>query len=142
MRYVAMWNMSGCLPEMEPAEFDTFEEARDYIAKEIESVADDLMLYALITDTPCPADKEATQAARAVSWVRRQKAPFTCGTISGYEYSVEAIKEKPVTSDALLREAIDAWPQFDNDEEVSGADMVEWFADWRERAKLSLESKK
>lgn len=31
-----------------------------------------------------------------------------------------------------LREAIDAWPQFDDpDAPVNGGDMVEWFGEWR-----------
>lgn len=33
--YVAGWNMPGCLPEMEPAEFETLAEAWDYLAEEI-----------------------------------------------------------------------------------------------------------
>ena len=35
----------------------------------------------------------------------------------------------------VLQSAINAWPQFDTDNEsVSGADMVEWFAAWRQEA--------
>lgn len=42
---------------------------------------------------------------------------------------------------AMLREAVDAWPQFDTDhEQVSGADLVEWFAAWRERARVDCAS--
>lgn len=64
-KYIAMWNMPGCLPEMEPAIFDTFEEARAFIADELEREADDLLLDALSDDAPRPSDMEATQAARA-----------------------------------------------------------------------------
>lgn len=39
-RYVAGWNMPGCLPEMEPARFETFEEARDYILDELDDCLD------------------------------------------------------------------------------------------------------
>lgn len=35
--YVAGWNIPGYMPESEPVEFDTFEEARDYIVSEIEN---------------------------------------------------------------------------------------------------------
>jgi hypothetical protein len=39
----------------------------------------------------------------------------------------------------LLKEAVNAWPQFDTeDDEISGADLVEWFAEWRERVKIEL----
>jgi len=43
-------------------------------------------------------------------------------------------------SERLLREAIEAWPQFDTQhEEVSGADLVDWFYDFRQRAKAAVE---
>lgn len=35
MTYVAGWNMPGYLPTSEPAEFDTLQDAREYIASEI-----------------------------------------------------------------------------------------------------------
>lgn len=42
---------------------------------------------------------------------------------------------------ALLKQAVEAWPQFDTEHnEVSGADLVEWFSAWRERAKAALGS--
>ena len=40
--------------------------------------------------------------------------------------------------DALLREALDAWPQFDTDDDVNGGDMVDWFGQWRVRVKEAL----
>lgn len=39
----------------------------------------------------------------------------------------------------LVREAIEAWGyQFDNEGEVNGGDLVDWFGDWRLRAKNAL----
>lgn len=40
----------------------------------------------------------------------------------------------------LIREAVEAWPQFDNQysDNISGADLVDWFGEWRERAKAVL----
>lgn len=35
MNYVAGWNIPGYLPENEPAEFKTFEEAKNYIVEEL-----------------------------------------------------------------------------------------------------------
>ena len=39
---------------------------------------------------------------------------------------------------ALLRRAVDDWPQFDGDESVNGGDLVEWFALFRTDAKRIL----
>ncbi len=52
------------------------------------------------------------------------------------------LNNKPVTFTdyelqlrGVLQEAIRAFPQFDTEsEEVSGADLVEWFAEWRKSA--------
>jgi hypothetical protein len=38
----------------------------------------------------------------------------------------------------LLENAVHGWPEFDRDQEVSGADLVEWFAQWRAEAKAAL----
>ena len=40
----------------------------------------------------------------------------------------------------LVQEAIDSWPQLDSDQYISGADLVDWFSDWRERAKAALKA--
>ena len=41
---------------------------------------------------------------------------------------------------AQLQEAVNAWPQFGagNDEPVSGADLVDWFAVWHDNTKRLL----
>jgi len=39
------------------------------------------------------------------------------------------------TQQALLRRAVEDWPQFDGDESVNGGDLVEWFAIFRADAK-------
>lgn len=43
------------------------------------------------------------------------------------------------TANTLLREAYERWPEFADQREVDGGDMVEWFAEWWERAKAVLE---
>lgn len=40
LRYVAGWNMPGYMPDSEPAEFDDCDDAREYIASELESMID------------------------------------------------------------------------------------------------------
>ena len=37
---------------------------------------------------------------------------------------------------AHLAEAVTAWPEFDTDEPVNGPDLVEWFGQYREQAKI------
>jgi hypothetical protein len=75
------------------------------------------------------------------------KADCTCGwTCDGSRDEVTAAvrrheDQRPephaaVNPAALVQEAIQAWPQFDTPhDQVSGADLVEWFCAWRERAK-------
>ena len=38
----------------------------------------------------------------------------------------------------LLSQAVCDWPGFDGDEDVSGADLVDWFAQWRLRVRSAL----
>jgi len=38
----------------------------------------------------------------------------------------------------LLSQALCDWPGFDGDEDVSGADLVDWFAQWRLRVRSAL----
>ena len=38
----------------------------------------------------------------------------------------------------LLSQSVTDWPQFDCDEDVSGADLVDWFGQWRQSVKACL----
>ncbi len=38
----------------------------------------------------------------------------------------------------LLKDAIDAWPQFETDTPVNGGDLVDWFAQWRLSVKACI----
>jgi len=40
MAYVAMWSLPGCIPEMEPARFDTFAEAKQFLVDEAKDIRD------------------------------------------------------------------------------------------------------
>ncbi|TJW14405.1 MAG: hypothetical protein E5W82_10540 [Mesorhizobium sp.] len=44
----------------------------------------------------------------------------------------------PAELAAKLQEAVDAWPQFDGEDEVNGGDMVEWFGTFRSEARALL----
>ena len=43
-----------------------------------------------------------------------------------------------MTPTELLQKALDDWPEFDTDEPVDGADLVEWFGKFREECKEAL----
>lgn len=81
MKYIAGWNMPGCLPEMEPAEFKTFEEAKQYVVDELEACLD------ACDDESDPdlIDEWATEEASA----RLETGPFeTFPCPDGYVYWV------------------------------------------------------
>lgn len=60
-------------------------------------------------------------------------------TQQGWRYWADLREQIDPTAEVLLQRAIDDWPEFDTDEPVDGADLVEWFAEWREQAKKVLE---
>jgi hypothetical protein len=39
---------------------------------------------------------------------------------------------------ALLNEAVERWPQFETDEHVPGADLVDWFGAWLDKVRPVL----
>lgn len=39
---------------------------------------------------------------------------------------------------AALKRAMEAWPDWENDEPVNGGDMVEWFGEWRQTALAAI----
>lgn len=80
VKFFAGWNIPGCMPEEPYAEFDTFEEARSYVADEVRRVIDDLLVQ------DCP--RTAEQAEKALAWIERQTEPFAIEPISNYAYEV------------------------------------------------------
>jgi hypothetical protein len=77
-KYVAMWNMPGCLPEMEPGKFDTFDDAKDFVLEELHHCAAG-------TDD-C---HEQNAYLSAIADVSKARAPFARMAVA-YWYSVEA----------------------------------------------------
>jgi hypothetical protein len=75
-----------------------------------------------------------------IEWqCRQQRGENEMSKCYDIDHEAEEAKEKLPALETILTEAINAWPQFDtSDEEVSGADLVEWFSEWRERAKIVL----
>ncbi len=67
--YIAGWNMPGYLPDNEPAHFDTFEEAKQYIIDELMAYADEED-----ADEPTTLGNEIDNVAQDVNLESR---PFT-----------------------------------------------------------------
>lgn len=66
-RYVARWNLPGCMPDMEPIQCLTFDEARGAIVHELEIRADD--------DSAVDED-DANTYRRAATEIAQFKEPF------------------------------------------------------------------
>jgi hypothetical protein len=92
MTILAGWNMPGYMPDNEPADFETFEGARNYIAEELENVIESLYTGVLGDKTADEAEREAalTEEAslkEAIEYVRRQSGEFGF-TVGKYHYFV------------------------------------------------------
>lgn len=57
---------------------------------------------------------------------------------------LQRVRDRANNMECLIAQAVEAWPQFDRDGDgelnVSGADLVDWFGEWRERAKATLDA--
>lgn len=71
MKYVAGWNMPGCLCDNEPAEFKTFYEAQSYIVEEM------LRYLHELYDIECLTDRQAEDAEAEVLELKKLEYPFT-----------------------------------------------------------------
>lgn len=85
-KYIAMWNMPGYLPEMEPFETDSFKEAREFIADELDCAGDN-----------CNSDdSDRDRFLRAADYCRtRWLTPEEYGTPvmpDGYCYSIKVME--------------------------------------------------
>lgn len=63
----------------------------------------------------------------------------TIATIEG-KGNAQIIAAAPLLPDmaAALRDCLGDWPEFDDDQPVSGADLVEWFGSYRNRVRRIL----
>jgi hypothetical protein len=57
---------------------------------------------------------------------------------------LQRVRDRANNLECLLAQAVEEWPQFDRDGDgelnVSGADLVDWFGEWRERARALLDA--
>jgi hypothetical protein len=78
---VAGWNMPGCMPESEPAECESFEQARAYIVEELNNVIEGLYT-GFLGDSNAPTDErdaaleEEKALNEAIGYVQRQSGEF------------------------------------------------------------------
>lgn len=76
--YVALWNMPGCLPEMEPMEFETFDEAKRAIIDELKAAED-----------RAESEDEAEDFCSLAEDVNLESRPFSVVAPDGYAYCVD-----------------------------------------------------
>ena len=81
MKYVAGWNMPGYLPEMDVADFDTFDEAKQFIIDELLEQAD--QSGALDENDLADDFDEAAQDTNL------ETRPFSVGPLDQYLYWVD-----------------------------------------------------
>lgn len=75
--FIAGWNQPGYLPESDPAEFDTFDEAKRYIIDEMLQLADEV-----------ESEDDAEEISGAAEDVNLESRPFTAGPFDGYVFWV------------------------------------------------------
>lgn len=93
--FVAGWNMAGYLPDSEPQSFRDFESAREYIANDLEELADDL--YSRDTETD---EQIADDLMKAREQVEQEEKPFSV-SVRGREFWV---KENQFSKSELLEQ--------------------------------------
>jgi hypothetical protein len=89
---VAGWNMPGYMPDSEPAECESFDEARAYIVKELNNVIEGLYTGVLEDVSVTPEDRSAAieeenKLNKAIEYVQRQSGEFGF-TVGQYHYFV------------------------------------------------------
>ena len=77
--FVALWNLPGCLPEMAPMEFETFDEAKRAIIDELKSREDQ-----------ADDEEEAEDFCHLAEDVNLESSPFAVYGPDGYAYEVQA----------------------------------------------------
>ena len=80
MKWIAGWNLPGCLPEMEPQEFaaDQYATARAFLADELRYLADSV-----------ESDDLSAEYAEIAASVSAQTSSFSITAPDGYVYWIE-----------------------------------------------------
>lgn len=119
-RWVAGWNMPGYMPDSEPAEFDDFDDAKDYIADEMESQADlvEENWNQTHEDEPC---QDAEEIRKTAEHVRNLSEGEYGETVDNYHYFI--------TQDGKMGLDEDEQEELRILQEVK--DEVEGYCDWK-----------
>ena len=80
--WVAMWNMPGYLPEMEPAFFEHFDDAKRYILNELGEIEDD--------EATAGNDDIADEISGIRQDINLESDEFSV-VVGNYAYSVERV---------------------------------------------------
>lgn len=78
-KYCAGWNMPGYMPDSEPAEFDSAQEAREYIAETLERLLDDESII---------SEEEAPNLQALIETIRSESGELQTGNLYGNVYWV------------------------------------------------------
>lgn len=79
--FVAGWNLPGYLPEMEPAFFSEFDDAKRFILNELGDLADDVGI---------DDDDKASEIDALREELNLESGPF-CASVEGLAYWVETV---------------------------------------------------
>lgn len=122
--WAAGWNMPGYMPDSEPAQFETFDDARDYISEEMRRAADGIS---------SEGDEEAAELEGAAArWEAIETEGEQGETVGNYHYWIARLDGK----DAFEDEA-----EFDEYTALNAlAYEAEGCADWQHGETLIRES--
>lgn len=84
--YISTINQSGYMPEIEPCEFSTMAESKDYLLNEISRHYDDIFLNG-DDETQENMNKEYKKACENI-------CKYGCGYFDGYEYETHLVNVK------------------------------------------------
>ena len=88
----AGWNMVGYMPEMEPATFETFEDARDWMVEEMERWADHLEDFH-------DKDSEVAEMIEAAESLATETGPEWGDIVSNESFWINACSETECQED-------------------------------------------
>ena len=95
MYYVAGWNLPGCLPEMEPARFESEDTAKEFIKDELNQIEDEqIQVVARVQDV----EEHFTDL---VQWLQAQEAPLSFyDTVSGLSFWIDLVPEEDLIAES------------------------------------------
>lgn len=133
-RWVAGWNMPGYMPDSKPAEFDNFEDARDYIVDEIDEEADSAEEAASeVGGAEVERLREAVEDIReAAATIRKLDDAFGV-TLGRYHYFITLDGEMGLDDDEkeeleMLEEVFDELPK--DESLIHDSYFVDWTMDF------------